>query len=39
VAAQLFVSAGDITRIRSKAAFASLAGASPIEASSGLFRR
>ena len=39
VAAQLFVSAGDITRIRSEAAFASLAGASPIEASSGPVRR
>ena len=39
VAAQLIVSGGDISRIRSEAAFASLAGACPIEASSGLVRR
>jgi len=39
VAAQLIVSAGDISRIRSEAAFASLAGTCPIEASSGLVKR
>jgi transposase len=39
VAAQIVVSAGDISRIRSEAAFASLSGTSPIEASSGLVRR
>lgn len=39
VAAQLIVSAGDISRIRSEAAFASLAGVCPIEASSGLTKR
>ena len=39
VAAQLLVSAGDVSRIRSEAAFASLSGTSPIEASSGLVKR
>jgi transposase len=39
VAAQLIVSAGDVSRIRSEAAFASLSGTSPIEASSGLVKR
>jgi transposase len=39
VAAQLLVSGGDISRIRSEAAFASLSGTCPIEASSGLVRR
>jgi transposase len=39
VAAQLLVSSGDLTRFRSEAAFAALAGTSPVEASSGLIRR
>ena len=39
VAAQLLVSAGDVSRIRSEAAFASLSGTCPIEASSGLTKR
>lgn len=39
VAAQLLVSAGDISRIRSEAAFASLSGTCPVEASSGLTKR
>jgi transposase len=39
VAAQLLVSTGDPGRFRSEAAFASMAGTSPIEASSGLTRR
>jgi transposase len=39
VACQLLVSAGNVSRIRSEAAFASLAGTSPVEASSGLVRR
>ncbi|MBE3110564.1 MAG: IS110 family transposase [Acidobacteria bacterium] len=39
VAAQIIVSAGDASRIRSEAAFAALAGTSPVEASSGLVKR
>lgn len=39
VCAQLLVSCGDISRIKSEAALASLAGACPIEASSGLTKR
>jgi transposase len=39
VASQLLVSAGDVSRLRSEAAFASLSGTSPIEASSGLVKR
>jgi transposase len=38
-AAQLLVSSGDLARMRSEAAFAALAGTSPVEASSGKQRR
>ena len=38
-AAQLVVSSGDPTRMRSEASFAALGGTSPVEASSGLQRR
>lgn len=38
-AAQLVVSSGDPTRMTSEASFAALAGASPVQASSGLTRR
>jgi transposase len=38
-AAQLLVSSGDARRLRSEAAFAALAGVSPIEASSGRVKR
>jgi transposase len=38
-AAQLLVSSGDPRRLRSEAAFAALAGVSPIEASSGIVKR
>ena len=38
-AAQLIVSSGDATRMRSESSFAALAGTSPVEASSGPIRR
>jgi transposase len=39
VAATILGAVGDVTRIRSRAAFASLAGTAPLEASSGMRKR